>query len=250
MPGKWDEDMAPMSIRDESRNELLALFEIVNARERTLDRPATLLIGGWAVYTYNAYFGSVDIDIVTTSDTKRYLVTELGKRGFRNYKDAFEDRRLCRQTAAGPVQVDFFNSRTPYKFEGQKASIKYDFLYEGFERNPVGGMPVPVPSRTGLLVTKMKAAWDRGWRLENEKSADPEYEVRKLVKDYSDIISLVDQERGGRTLDLGLLGRMLDRHVFLKPVLERVPVSPEAAELYGTTREKTKTIMAELASLL
>jgi len=239
-----------MSIRDESRSELLALFEFVNARERTLNRPATLLIGGWAVYTYNAYFGSVDIDIVTTSDMKRYLVTELGKRGFRNYKDAFEDRRLCRRTAAGPVQVDFFNSRTPYKFEGRKETIKYDFLHDGFERNPVGGMPVPVPSRTGLLVTKMKAAWDRGWRLENAKSADPEYELRKLVKDYSDIISLVDQERGGRTLDLNSLGSLLDRYEFLKAVLKRIPTSPEAAELYGIPHAKANTIIAELVGLL
>jgi hypothetical protein len=235
---------------DESRSELLALFDLVNVTERALDRPATLLIGGWAVYTYNAYFGSVDIDIVTTSDMKRHLVTKLRMRGFRNYKDAFEDRRLCRQTAAGPVQVDFFNSRTPYKFEGQKASLEYDFLYDGLERNIVGGVSVPVPSRTGLLVTKMKAAWDRGWRLENAKSADPEYEVRKLFKDYSDIISLVDQEHGGRTLDLNSLGRLLDSYEFLKVVFERVSASPEAGELYGIPHAKAKTIIAELAGLL
>ncbi|MBM4248163.1 MAG: hypothetical protein FJ149_01745 [Euryarchaeota archaeon] len=242
--------MAPPSIRDESRSELLALFDIVNARERELDRPTTLLIGGWAVYTYNAYFGSVDIDIVTTSDMKRRLATMLRKRGFRYYKDAFEDRRLCRQTAAGPVQVDFFNSRTPYNFEGRKASMKYEILYDGFERNPVGGVSVPVPSRTGLLVTKMKAAWDRGWRLENAKSADPEYETRKLVKDNSDIIALADREKGGKTLDLNLLGGLLDRYQFLKAVLERVPASTEAAELYGIPHAKAKTIIAELVGLL
>jgi hypothetical protein len=242
--------MARSSVIDESISELVALFELVNAKERTLDRPVTLLIGGWAVYTYNAYYGSVDIDIVTTSDIKRYLVTELGKRGFHHFKDAFEDRRLCKQTVSGPVQVDFFSSRTPYKFEGRRETIKYDFLFDDFERNIIRGLSVPVPSRTGLLVTKMKAAWDRGWRLEHAQSADSEHERRKLIKDYADIISIVDQERGGKVLNLISLGRMLDRYEFLKTIFERVPASIDAAEFYGTSQEKAEKIIKELTSLL
>jgi hypothetical protein len=33
--------------------------------------PKTVLIGGWAVDAYNPYLGSVDIDLVTNSKTKK-----------------------------------------------------------------------------------------------------------------------------------------------------------------------------------
>jgi len=108
----------------------------------------------------------------------------------------------------------------------------------------------PGASRAALLVTKLKAAWDRNWRLENKETIDAEYEHRKLVKDYSDIIALVDKERGGKTLDLEMLGGMLDRFKFLRIVLDRVEDSIPAAEFYGSTPTNTKQMIEELISLL
>jgi len=242
--------MPQSSIVTESRAEILSLFGLIGKKGRVHDRPNALLIGGWAVYTYNPYYGSVDIDILTTSDMKRFLVTELKAEGFRYHKDAFEDRHLCKQASAGPIMVDFFNSTTRYAFEGRRECIRYDFLYEGWESSSVLGMPVPVPSRTALLVTKLKAGWDRCWRLENRKTTDPEHEARKLVKDYADILSLVDQEKGGRTLDLKTLGDMLDRFEFLGIVFESIPNSNPAAGLYGITQQEAKNKIDELKSLL
>ena len=235
---------------DESRAELLALFDSVDARQKTSARPVAMLIGGWAVYAYNPYYGSTDIDIMTTSALRQSLISMLGKRGYSYHKDAFEDRRLCKRTDAGPIQVDFFSSRTPYKFEGRTETIKYDFLYFEWKRNLILGVPVPVPSRTALLVTKLKAAWDRNWRLENKTTFDAEYEHRKLVKDYSDIIALVDKERGGKTLDLEIIGGMLHRFKFLRIVLDRVEGSIPAAEFYGTTPRATQQMIKELVTLL
>jgi hypothetical protein len=235
---------------DESIAELSALFDIVNSKEGESARPVTLLIGGWAVYTYNAYFGSTDIDIVTTSDRKKHLITGLRHRGFRYHKDTFEDRRLCKLTGAGQIIVDFFNSRTNYMFEGRQETMKFDVLYDGWRKNDIRGIAVPVPSRTALLVTKLKAAWDRSWRIEHSQTADPGHEGNKLVKDYSDIISLIDPDRGGRTLDLQVLGGMLDRYGFLKAVFDRIPGMLPAAQLYGIDQEQMRRTISELVSLL
>ena len=43
-------------------------------RGRNERPPSLLLIGGWAVYQYNPYTMSRDIDIIVNSDTRRSLV--------------------------------------------------------------------------------------------------------------------------------------------------------------------------------
>ena len=35
------------------------------------DEKDLVLVGGWAVYTYNRWYGSVDIDIVTNRKTRK-----------------------------------------------------------------------------------------------------------------------------------------------------------------------------------
>jgi len=40
-------------------------------------KPVTVLIGGWAVYSYNPWYGSIDIDLVTNSSIKNDLMCYL-----------------------------------------------------------------------------------------------------------------------------------------------------------------------------
>jgi hypothetical protein len=47
-------------IAEESLKELKRIFAWITEREGHLDRPITILVGGWAVYSYNGYWGSVD----------------------------------------------------------------------------------------------------------------------------------------------------------------------------------------------
>lgn len=37
-------------------------------------KPLTVLIGGWAVYSYNPWYQSIDIDLVTNKDIKESLM--------------------------------------------------------------------------------------------------------------------------------------------------------------------------------
>ncbi len=54
-------------IIEESLKELVFIINWINEREKDLDNPITVLIGGWAVDAYNPWYGSVDIDLATNN---------------------------------------------------------------------------------------------------------------------------------------------------------------------------------------
>jgi hypothetical protein len=43
----------PRTVIDSSREELIEIFRWIRAHERDESGPVTVLIGGWAVYSYN-----------------------------------------------------------------------------------------------------------------------------------------------------------------------------------------------------
>ncbi|TET19757.1 hypothetical protein E3J74_05525 [Candidatus Bathyarchaeota archaeon] len=55
-------------LAQESYNNLLNLLDWLS-----LHGPTPTLIGDWAVFTYNSYVGSVDIDLVGPSMSGRFL---------------------------------------------------------------------------------------------------------------------------------------------------------------------------------
>ena len=52
----------------DSYHELVSLLKWFS-----LSGPIPTIIGGWAVYFYNSYFGSIDIDIVGPSHQGRFI---------------------------------------------------------------------------------------------------------------------------------------------------------------------------------
>jgi len=61
-------------IAAESLEELRFIFNWVRERVESAENPVTVLVGGWAVYAYNPWIGSIDIDLVTNGDTKDRLM--------------------------------------------------------------------------------------------------------------------------------------------------------------------------------
>lgn len=79
-----------------SLQELEVVSRYLHEKE-DLDDPTTVLIGGWAVDSYNPWYGSIDIDLITNASTRKSLMYHLRKqRGF-----------------------------TPYKLEGLPSSVKF-----------------------------------------------------------------------------------------------------------------------------
>ena len=97
---------------------------------------------------------------------------------------------------------------------------------------------------------KFKAAWDRSWRYNHGKSHNPEWEFSKIIKDYSDILALIDPDKGGRDLEVEQMGEFFSKHEFIKPVLDRISESRAAAEKYGITLDQAEEIVERFKSVV
>jgi hypothetical protein len=224
----------PQTVKYTSLEELIEIFRWLRNRGEEESHPTTVLIGGWAVYTYNPWYGSVDIDLVTNNKTRQDLMWYLRKeRGFVPKRDKMNITTVMRNIAGGTIVIDFGSREDIYKFEGrdeQCPSSPLDGHTEVRAINP--GFSVVVPERTLLITFKLKAAWDRSFRIQNGLSSDEEWEKGKLRKDRADILALLDPAAGGRTIDIQYLGERLHSYPFLTESLRKIPDDIDAINMY------------------
>lgn len=178
-----------------------------------------ILIGGWAVDCFNSWFGSQDIDLIVNSRTesslKYYLRTN---EGFSIKEDINGERKIYTEINGNrEIHVDFISKKMP--FEGKTGTyLESNKHISSTAKFPLRGrVQVKIPSITDVWIYKLKAAWDRNYRLDEEKSRDIEWETSKLSKDYSDIVSLIDADE---SLDLTIIIKRLTEFPFLKEVLD------------------------------
>ncbi|QLC50203.1 hypothetical protein HWN40_08100 [Methanolobus zinderi] len=197
--------------------------------------PVTVLVGGWAVDSYNPWFGSVDIDLITNSSTRQSLSYYLrDQRGFMPYRLTGLPTSVKKETEAGAIIIDFATKQKPFPFEGTDADLDFNILEGNTELREIrGGTEIAVPNRATLLVLKLKAIWDRSYRIEKQLSADLEWETGKLIKDHADILALIDPEHGGNQIDISVLGKLMEKYPFLKESLISVYNSNEGVEKYN-----------------
>lgn len=234
----------------ESLIELKAIIEWLYKRGEDPDNPITILIGGWAVYSYNKYLGSIDIDLITNSDTRHSLMYYL--RSNRGYiPEKFQGKTsVSKLTDYGKIIIDFGTKEIPDKFEGKNINFSFGILNGNIEIRDFNGIGVPVPTRSLLILFKLKAIWDRKYRIENESSHDLDWEKGKLVKDYADILALVDLEKGGDKVDLAFLGSKLKDFPFLRNGLKETGKNIDAIKKYGINQEKAEKYINKLTILL
>ncbi len=236
-----------------SFEELAHIIRWVDEREVTAGSgPSTVLIGGWAVYAYNPYFGSMDIDLVTNSRTRGSLTQHLrDERGFRRVADDHLPFRgvLLHVPSVGDVKIDFATFETLDPFEDVGQSLDYRMYRDRARWETVGDVRVALPDRGALLLSKLKAAWDRRSRLEGGRSADPGWEGGKLVKDLADILALIDPDRGGDEIDLVFVRGFLLEFGFLVEVLRSAGSSLAGAERYGMDIGRSEGVVAQLLDL-
>ena len=212
-----------------------------------------VLIGGWAVDTYNPYFGSVDIDLVAEDQARealiRYLTTCEGYRPRIQYPFSTVEK----VTPHGEIILDFLPPRTPFLYEGHpEIPFSLDILTGNTVfRNVRGGVGIQVPTRSVLVLLKLKAAWDRSYRILHQTSADIRWEGTKRTKDCADILALIDPTRGGHELDLEILGREIARAGFLKEIIVQMPDLDAVRERYQRmNRQDIRRVCEDFVSLL
>jgi len=166
----------PQTVKDASLKELVEIFRWLRARGEDERNPITVLIGGWAVYTYNQWYGSVDIDLVTNNKTRQDLVWYLrSERGFIPQRDVMAPTTVVKTIREGKVLIDFGSREDIYCFEERDEQCPFSLLDGRTEvREVIPGFSVVVPERTLLMIFKLKAAWDRSFRIQNETSLDEE----------------------------------------------------------------------------
>lgn len=237
-------------LAQESLAELEIVFRWLQERGDDPKEPMTVLIGGWAVYSYNKYYGSIDIDLVTNNRTRTSLMYYLRKEhGYR--PDRFLGRTsVSKKTEHGKVIIDFGTRDRADKFEGKDKSLDFTILDGNTEVKDFSGVGVPVPTRSLLILFKLKAVWDREYRIRHDSSHDVEWERAKLVKDYADILALVDPKKGGHDIDIEFLGTMLDEFPFLGDYLEKAKENLGAIGKYETTPKEAREFIDKLVALL
>lgn len=235
-----------------SIGELEAILRWISDREGRRGLENTFLIGGWAVYVYNPTLKSVDIDLITNSSTrsslKHYLRTE------REYDihSAGTFNTVAKRTSYGDVIVDFATTSDPCKFYGRVEELSFRELTGRSVTRPLNNsINARVPERSLLTLYKLKASWDRKRRIEAEDSHDTEWEYGKMVKDYADIIALLDPSNGGREVDLNYIGEKLDELSFLREHLFDIPGQTESIERYDRlSKADVRSIFEDLSRLI
>ena len=240
-------------IIEESLKELVFIINWINERENDLDNPITVLIGGWAVDAYNPWYGSVDIDLVTNNRTKNHLKQILFEtRGYERLKSPLVNTVYKPIKEDQQILIDFANKHGHHKFEGRTDELNLRILDDNTVKKMIrGSVSASVPSRSLLLLLKLKAVWDREYRVENNRTSIIEYEKSKIIKDYADVIALLDPESGGHEIDTHFLGEKIDQFDFLRDIIKSIPNINDAINMYGRmNKDQVKNTIDKLLSLI
>lgn len=236
------------SIEDASEDELGAILGYLAGK--TGDRPP-ILIGGWAVFAYNPYSRSIDIDLVLSSkhrtSLRHWLKRERGYTKKRAHVDGWHGAVKDMQ-GLGEVIVDIATFEEQYAFEGREERLNFDLALKHHAQRSIGESIANIPTRSLLLLYKAKAAWDRAHRLNHGASDDPTWEASKLVKDRADILALTARQKA-ITWDLQLLHDQLSRLRFLVGVLAAAPRDEDALARTGIDAEEARTRLEGLLEL-
>ncbi|HEX9428770.1 MAG TPA: hypothetical protein VF944_00160 [Candidatus Bathyarchaeia archaeon] len=241
-------------IEKASFEELRHIVRWVKEHSGSLGKTPYVLVGGWAVYSYNPYVGSIDIDLVLNSKAKGRLLHWLAKnRGFETWRS--DDRTwkaVRKRTKSGEwVLIDTASRGEVYRFEGRDETLDFDIVDGHTEERLIDEFIVVVPERALLVLFKLKAAYDRGTRLNEGTSPDSSWDRGKLVKDNADVIALTDPKTGGGDISPTFLGRSLAQYPFLKSVLAQAGRDTDAVARYGrVTNAEAERIVDRLLRLV
>ena len=246
-------------LAEESYNELLNLLEWFSHFSLI-----PTLIGGWAVFVYNSYFGSVDIDLVGPSMGGHFLeVIERYERthGYEEVKStglgieaAYRKPIGKKGRVFGYVEIDVctFEADTGGFHEDPSKKLPYalcgDPKFVGnvtFDEK----LAVYVPRKSLLLLYKLKAFRDRAFDLKT-RGAIMSAERRgwmqtKFEKDGADLIALLNPEPERYVIkeefDFHLFRQLVENlnlHFALKSIRE-LPTLKKSVERHVGIKQRT-----------
>ena len=245
-------------LAQESYNELLNLLDWFS-----LHGPIPTLIGGWAVFAYNSYLGSVDIDLVGPSMGGRFLDLierferthgyEQRRRSVLGLESIFRKPIIRKGKLGGYVEIDActYESNAASFHEDPQKKLPYALCGDRKLRRKLilnKERVAYVPAKNLLLLYKIKAQRDRTFDLKTKRAVlgaqKRTWLEGKIVKDGSDLIALLDPEPQRYILegqfDFNLLKKLVEQyhlHFTLETVGE-LPTQKKSLREYMNISER------------
>jgi len=235
-----------------------------------------VIIGGWAVFFYNPYFGSVDIDVVGPSLNGTFDEIIEGYERSHGYEITKQDllgteivaSKTIRSKAGkkiGDMEIDACSYEQPAVgefHEDKSKTLPYALCEKDGCKQEVSiakDCVCYVPSKPLLTLFKVKARRDRSYDITTKGStmgsSKLEWLRSKVTKDGSDIIALLDAANRRATLNdkmdyeqLKTLTSDSDITNLVVDTLQNVLEDKSALSLYGR-KVNTRTILKQVASL-
>lgn len=226
--------------------------------------PIPNIIGGWAVYFYNSYYGSVDIDIVGPTMDGRMMYILIDFQGNHDYIEVYKDELGLEKSFkkpvydgtrhVGDVEIDACTYEEEYNIfhENGAKKLPYDLcerpeLREKIFLNEDENNSIYIPNKSLLLLYKIKAFRDRSFDVIHKRAilaADTlSWLEGKIIKDGSDIIALIDPKpvryRINQEIDTSILKELIEEYDlwFILDTIENIPNMMDSLMLYSNTKE-------------
>jgi hypothetical protein len=210
-----------------------------------------IVIGGWAVFSYNPHLGSFDIDCIGPRDPfyaqlDLYMAShgyELVKRDQIGLTKFFVKRVLEENSYIGDIHIDAcsFEDENCFKEDNTKR-LPYGLCAktEYVNRREINGSSIWVPKKELLFLYKLKALRDRSWVLANEQldAEEKNYFQGKIDKDKMDLLALLDP-RHGPLNPVGIFD-IINKFdlIFATDTIKNLPNEQDTIQKYGEKRQE------------
>ncbi len=212
-------------------------FALENYKQEDL-----VLIGGWAVHSFNPWKFSLDIDFLATNRFKDVLKNYLySNRNYTKERDPSGNNIFLKVLDSGKIYIDFISKRD--RFHGTDKTLdltklKYRTIVQNISYSSTSEFQVVAPEISLLLLLKLKAAWDRYNDLKDESILYHDYLEEKFTKDCGDIIALL-QSNKFQFAEFDWLSLIISKFDFLKSFLEQGVVEKNSTyDLISVERAK------------
>lgn len=211
-----------------------------------------VLIGGWAVHSYNPWKYSLDIDLIATDRFKDSLKNHLYlTHGYGKERDHEGNTLYRKSLLSGDIFLDFLPNE--YKFNGTAQSlnlsgIKYGTVSKTISYAFEAGFQVIVPEISMLLLLKLKAAWDRHYDLSHGTTLNKDHLKEKFIKDCGDIIALIQCD-AFQFARFDWLSSVISGFDFLRDFLEQGIIENNST-FDRVPRKEAKALVKKLLSLI
>ena len=235
----------------DSFNELRYIFDwsIANRNYRPGD---IILIGGWAVHSFNPWKYSLDIDLIATGRFKDPLKKHLySTRDYRKEKDSAGNTLYLKRLDSGDIYLDFLPKRD--QFHGTEKllnlmEMEYETVPKNISYSFESEFQALVPEISMLLLLKLKAAWDRHYDLSLETTPDKDHLSDKFTKDCGDIIALL-QSDAFQFARFDWLSSIISGFDFLRDLLEQGIIADNST-FDRISHKESKALIKKLLSLI